>query len=111
MDDFESHVEFVGPFRRWAVVVDGWEVPFLDAHPQAGGRVSLGLDGRYGLDLSVDEAERVIPFIAHAVALGAGFAGHPSGSGEPRPLGHARPRRLRSLDIDDQAEGASPPAS
>lgn len=90
-------VEYIGPFERWAVVVDGWEVPHLDAIPVPGGKVSLSLDRRFGLDLSVADAERIIPFIAHAIAIAEGFACHPSREDEPTKLSTVRPRRLISL--------------
>lgn len=91
-------VDYVGPFERWAVVVDGWEVPHLEAQPNPGGMISLSLDRRFGLDLTVTEAERVIPFLAHAIAISNGFACHPQEDTEPVLLSTVRPRRLIPLD-------------
>ena len=98
MDEPQFHVDYVGPFETHRVVVDGWQVPLLDATPLQGGRVLLSLDSRFGLELTLAEAERVVPFVAHAIAIASGFAGHPSGKLESRPLGLARPRRLLDLD-------------
>lgn len=92
-----SDVEYVGPFERWSVVVDGWEVPHLEAMPVPGGKVSLTLDRRFGLDLSVAEAERIVPFVAHAIAIAGGLACHPGQEDEPTKLSTLRPRRLVAL--------------
>lgn len=95
-------VEYVGPFERWSVTVNGWEVPLLDALPIPGGMISLTLDRRYGLDLTVEEAERFLPFLAQAIAVASGYACHPSDeSHEPTLLHRAKPRRLVSLSSDE----------
>jgi hypothetical protein len=62
-------VSFPGPFHHHDVVVSGHQVPFLRATPLDGGQVHLTLDRRLGLTLSADEAERVIPFLADAIAI------------------------------------------
>jgi hypothetical protein len=93
-------VEYVGPFQSHRVVVDGWTVPFIAAHPQQGGRILLSLDRRVGVDLDLATAELVLPFIANAIAIAAGYAGHPSEHGEPRSLGHAQPRRLHQVEME-----------
>src|SRR5688572_1643739 len=92
-------IEYVGPFEHHEVVVNGWSVPYLEAHPMSGGRVSLTLDGRYGLDLELVDAERVVPFLAHAIAVASGYASHPSSDGEPRDFRSPRPRRLLRLNM------------
>lgn len=82
-------VEYVGPFEHHAVVVNGRRVRYLDAQPLPGGRIALTLDDRFGLDLSLQDAERVVPFIAHAIAVGAGWAAHSQDDGSapvPRPV-------------------------
>ena len=73
------------------VIVEGHRVPFLEALPANGGKPSLVLDGRYGLDISVADAGEVMPFIADRVAVAMGYACHPSqGKGadplQPLPL-------------------------
>ena len=75
MDD--ERVDFVGPFESHFVVVGGRQVPFLHARPLDGGRIDLTLDRRFGVELSVAEADRIIPFLAHAIAVGMGYACHP----------------------------------
>ena len=72
-----SPVEFVGPFEHHDVVVNGWQVPFLTATPIPGGRVHLTLDNRMGIDLTVQEAETVVPFLADCMAVAMGFTAHP----------------------------------
>lgn len=80
-------VEFVGPFEHHDVVVNGWRVPYLEATPMIGGQVTLSLDHRYALDLSLADAERVVPFLAHCIAVASGYTAHPGCDGldEPRP--------------------------
>ncbi|HTW20335.1 MAG TPA: hypothetical protein VME70_09005 [Mycobacteriales bacterium] len=78
--------EIVGPFDYHRVLVYGREVPHLTACPANGGVVHLQLDSRYGLDLSAQDAERVIPFIADCIAVASGFACHPRRGHEARPL-------------------------
>jgi hypothetical protein len=98
-----SEYQIVGPFQSHRVIVDGRRVPFLEALPVNGGKISLLLDGRYALDVSVADAEAFIPWIADAIAaasyggvlrrwrgLGCGPRARPGlvvlpGAGEPRP--------------------------
>jgi hypothetical protein len=94
-------VEYVGPFEHHDVVVNGWSVPYLEAQPMNGGKVTLTLDGRYGLDLDLIVAERVVPFLAHAIAVASGYASHPSADGELRDLRTPRPRRLLRLNMGE----------
>jgi hypothetical protein len=90
-------VDFIGPFEHHDVVVNGCSVPFLTATPLNGGRVHLTLDGRFGLDLTVTEADDVVPFIADAIAIALGYTAHPHATECPDP----RPRhpfaRMNSL--------------
>jgi hypothetical protein len=72
-----AEVQYVGPFEEWEVVVDGWTVPFLTCRPLAEGGVSLLIEKRYRLRLDDEEAERVLPFIANAIAVALGYSGHP----------------------------------
>lgn len=96
-------VNFPGPFSHHDVVVDGWRVPFL--HAQLGGeeRVLLVLDGRLGVDLSSQEAERLVPFLADAIAVALGYGAHPRGD-TPRPLERApypRPERVVEVSVGE----------
>ena len=76
-----SPVEFVGPFEHHEVVVHGWQVPFLNATPLPGGRIHLNLDHRLGVDLTVEEAERFVPFLADCIAVAMGYTCHPRPDG------------------------------
>ena len=110
----ESHgeaveVEFVGPFEHHAVVVNGWSVPFLEAAPMSGGRISLTLDGRYGLDLDLIDAERVVPFVAHAIAVASGYASHPARDREPVRVGTPHPKRLFRLNVGEPEQPRGDP--
>jgi hypothetical protein len=52
----------------------------------------LTLDRRIGLLLSADEAERFIPFLAHAIAIALGYTSHPDAERDgPNPR-HPFPR-------------------
>jgi hypothetical protein len=90
LDALENNfrVSFPGPFQRHDVVVEGWRVPFLEAHPQEEDRVTITLDRRLGIDLTTDEAERLMPFVADAIAVGLGYGAHPRGD---MPLPEQRP--------------------
>jgi hypothetical protein len=73
----ESSLSFPGPFEHHEVVVAGRSVPFLQADPVDGGQIDLTLDRRFGLMLTVEEAERFVPFLAHAIAVALGYTAHP----------------------------------
>jgi hypothetical protein len=72
-----ASVEFIGPFEEHRVVVDGWQVPFLTATPFKGGMVALTLDHRFDLDVSVADAERIVPWVADVIAVAMGYACFP----------------------------------
>jgi hypothetical protein len=61
-------VSFPGPFEQHKVVVDGWRVPLLHAYPcgEHDQNVMLFIDERIAETFSVEETERVVPFVAHA---------------------------------------------
>ncbi len=80
------NVSFPGPFRHHDVVVNGRQVPFLRATLLDGGQVHLNLDRRLGLTLSTEEAERIVPFLADAIAIASGYTSHPeAGQDGPNP--------------------------
>jgi hypothetical protein len=95
-------VDYVGPFEHHEVVVDGWQVPFLEATPLQGGRVSLTLDKRFGLDLDLADAERIVPFLANAIAVGMGYESHPDS--DRVPIRRSGPRRFLQLDWTESEE-------
>lgn len=97
-------IEYVGPFNEWRVVVDGWQVPFLSCIPLDGGKVDLDLDGRYGLILDVATAERVVPFLADAIAIALGFTCHPR-EDWVAPKTRYPMRRSRPLYTEGPSEG------
>jgi hypothetical protein len=92
-------VTFPGPFEHHEVVVNGWRVPFIEAHMQGEGRVLLVIDRRLGGEFSVEEAERVVPFVADSIAVALGYGCHPRADGdELRAVEpHVRPRHLTGL--------------
>jgi hypothetical protein len=103
MDENETltqgfQVAFPGPFSHHDVVVGGWRVPFLEAHPQEEDRITVTLDRRLAVDLTTDEAERLLPFVADAIAVALGYGAHPRGD---MPLPEQRPYPIprRSHDV------------
>lgn len=92
-------VAFPGPFSHHDVAVDGWRVPLVQAQVAEDGRVLLVLDHRFSLQLSAIEAERVIPFLADAMAVSLGYDAHPNESDELplRRAPHPRPQRVMTL--------------
>lgn len=98
-------VNFPGPFKHHDVVIDGWRVPFLQAHLTAEDRVMIVIDRRLATELSVDEADRVLPLVADAIAVALGYGAHPT-EDTPRPLQRAPyPRPERVVDVDLPADG------
>jgi len=94
-----QRVSFPGPFMQHDVVVDGWRVPLISAQVSDHGRVLLVLDDRFALDLSVEEAERLVPFVADAMAVALGYDAHPS-EADPAPVrraSHPRPQRVMTI--------------
>src|SRR5215472_6466477 len=92
-------VSFPGPFTQHDVVVDGWRLPLVSAQVSDHGRVLLVLDGRFTLELSIEEAERVVPFLADAMAVASGYDAHPNES-DPLPLRrspHPKPQRVLTI--------------
>lgn len=93
-------VNFVGPFQHHDVVVEGWRVPYLQAHlPEDEDRVQLVLDRRLGVELTTSEAERLVPFIADAIAIAMGYGGHPRGDLDAPPARAPHPRPERVVDV------------
>ena len=74
---YENRVELVGPFEAHEIVIGGRVVPYLQASPGPDGGVHVNLDRRLGVDLSADEAQRILPFIADCIAVAAGYTCHP----------------------------------
>jgi hypothetical protein len=71
--------EIVGPFKERRLVVNGWQVPFLEATELDGGRVHFTLDHRLGLEVDAKDFERIASFLANAIAVALGLPSHPSG--------------------------------
>jgi hypothetical protein len=99
LDLSESRVSFPGPFSRHDVVVSGWRVPFLHAQVHDGGKMTVVLDHRYGIELTVAEAERVVPFVADAIAVALGYNAHPSADDDAMPVRSPHPRPQRVMTI------------
>ena len=101
-------VSFPGPFTQHQVVVDGWAVPLLHAHP--GGEhdenIMLVVDNRLALTVSVEEAERFVPFLADAMAVALGYSAHPREDEEPNWLPQPRPVRIHGIGAVESEEAA-----
>ena len=103
--DQAFRVSFPGPFQHHDVVVDGWSVPFVKASLRGEDRVRLILDDRMGVELSTDEAERLIPFLADSIAVALGYGAHPRADMDALPprFPAAAPRRFIGVLPPEQA--------
>jgi len=101
-------VTFPGPFQHHDVVVDGWSVPFLKASFREDNEdhIRLILDDRIGLDLSSAEAEKLMPFLADAIAVGLGYGAHPreDSMSLPERTPHAAPRRVVRMSAPEDSD-------
>jgi hypothetical protein len=88
----ESELEFRGPYESHDVVFKGRQVPFLRADLVDGGKIDLTLDRRFGLLLTAAEAERFVPFLAHAIAVALGYTAHPDAERDGPVVLHPFPR-------------------
>jgi hypothetical protein len=75
----EGKVELVGPFSERRLVIDGWDVPFLEAVEMDGGKFNFTLDHRLGLEVDAEHFESVARFLADAIAVALGLPSHPRG--------------------------------
>ncbi len=98
-----GRVNFPGPFSHHEVVVDGWTVPLIHAHPTGENdeSVMLVIDGRLAITVSVEEAERFVPFLADAVAVALGYTSHPNKDAEQPLVKQPQPRPVRMHGIAD----------
>jgi hypothetical protein len=114
-------VTFPGPFSSHQVVVDGWTVPLLHAHPcgEHDASVMLVIDNRLAATFSVDEAERFVPFLADAIAVALGYTCHPNQDAVPPLVKQPQPCPVRmntivgvrtSAGAEDCSWGSSPDA-
>lgn len=92
-------VSFPGPFSQHDVVVEGWRVPLIHAHPtgENDDKIMLVIDGRLADTFTVEEAERFVPFLADAIAVALGYTCHPRGDVEPNHNQQPRPVRMRGI--------------
>jgi hypothetical protein len=97
-------VNFPGPFTHHEVVVNGWKVPFVHAHPigEHDEQVTLVLDDRLAETFTVEEAERFVPFLADAIAIALGYTSHPDEDAEQPLMRQPQPRpvRMHGLSIE-----------
>ena len=72
-------VQIHGPFiAEWRVTIDGYLVPHVSAFVHEDGLVGVVVDRRFGLPgpVPVEELERWLPILAHAMAVAAGYSSH-----------------------------------
>lgn len=98
-------VSFPGPFMHHDVVVDGWKVPIVKSQPTGENdeSVMLVLDDRIAETFSVEEAERVVPFLAHAIAIALGYTSHPNEDAAQPLIKQPQPRPVRMHSIAAEA--------
>ena len=59
--------------------------------------IMLVIDNRLAMTVSVEEAERFVPFLADAIAVALGYTAHPRGEEEPVKLPQPRPVRMHGV--------------
>lgn len=72
-------VQVAGPFLpEHRLIIGGYHVPYVTVHPLPGSdtNYSLCVDGRYGLDCTLDELQRWAPILANGMAVAAGYSSH-----------------------------------
>ena len=74
-DPLSSHVEFIGPFQRTHVILNGFEVPNLTVHPADEGESSVSLcwENRLCIDVPKSHVDRVVAFVADVIASERGY--------------------------------------
>lgn len=99
-------VSFPGPFSAHDVVFEGWRVPFLHAHPDDS-CVALVLDHRIMETFTVAEAEKVVPFLADAIAIALGYPSAPRGDEEQPHKPQPRFARMHGIvaEFAEEANG------
>lgn len=102
-------VSFPGPFTAHDVVVDGWKVPLLHAHPCGDNdeSIMLVIDHRLAATISVEEAERFVPFLADAIAVALGYTCHPNEDTAELPSRQPQPRPVRAHTIVAELRSAA----
>ena len=75
-DPLSSHVEFIGPFERTYVVLNGFEVPNLTVHKAYEDDACVGLcwENRLAIEVPKSHVDRVVGFIADVIATERGYA-------------------------------------
>jgi hypothetical protein len=104
--DQAFRVTFPGPFQHHDVVVNGWRVPFLEAQLSGEDRIVVTLDRRFSVQMGTEEAERMLPFIANAVAVALGYGSHPRAESEPPLERVPYPRPVRMTEIAGMGDPA-----
>lgn len=93
--------EIIGPFSEYRLVVDGYNVPFVEAHEDDGGTVTFIMDGRLAWTIPAGAFEDVAHLIATAYALGIGLPCAPSADYPPPVMDSIaavmRPRRTHEI--------------
>ena len=94
-------VRYVGPHSAHEVVVDGWSVPLIHAHPcgEHDDKVMVVIDNRLEDTFTVAEAERFVPFLADAIAVALGYASHPNENTESPLVRCPQPRPVRTHSV------------
>jgi hypothetical protein len=93
-------VGVVGPFQEHRVTCDGYRVPYISTFPLEDGTFHIFVDGRFGTDkpLTREQFDNVIPVLAHAMAVAAGYSSH----GEHCQL--SNPFKVRMVGVSMPAE-------
>lgn len=79
-------LEYLPPRTEYAVTLDGFAVPCVEAREHDHGRLcDICLDHRFGISIPAEYAQEVIWLLANALAIGAGYSCHGENSREINP--------------------------
>lgn len=88
-DPMTNHVEFIGPFERTFVLLNGHEVPNLSVGGEEGDQVLLVVDHRIGYWVPKGAVDAAVGLVAETVAHERGYPCWPSTPGQEVPRSSA----------------------
>lgn len=104
-----GNVSFIGPFHeQWKVSLDGFRVPNVSAIPREDGSLALCLDERFLIEGTQEECAKWLWFVAHAMAIGAGYSCFGEGSvKDPNPFRVAMMKMSPQPSLELVKDGAA----
>ena len=75
--EIDRRVEFIGPIEYHMVKLYGRLVPDLTATPLPGGKILLSHASKICIEISLADAQWMVPFIANCIVYGMGYQSFP----------------------------------